>query len=122
MKNRDIILLANIGVLNATALDLPAADAYKLLGFKRAIRKQLDEIVAREREIDGNEALLEEMRNEEITLDCKTMSYESFHALAAENRAVPVSDAAGKVIGRFAPFAICEELLEGVLWKAPEEE
>lgn len=121
MKNGDVILMVNTGVLNATALDLPAADAYKLVGFKRAIRKQLDEIVARQNEIGDNEALRAELANEEITLDCKAMSYESYHALEVENKAVQVINNEGKLIGTFAPFALCEEMLEGVLWKAPEE-
>ena len=121
MKNRDVILLINTGALNTTSLDLPAADAYKLIGFKRALRKQLDEIIARQNEIGDNEALRAELMNEDITLDCKVMSYESFHALEVENKAVQVSDKDGNAIGTFAPFAICEELLEGVFWQEPKE-
>lgn len=122
MKNRDVILLVNTGALNATALDLPASDAYKLIGFKRALRKQLEEIIEREKEIGDNEALMNEMRNEDITLGgVKTMSYESYHALSVENKSVAVTNNEGNLIGRFAPFALCEEILEGVLWVAPEE-
>lgn len=124
MKNRDVILLINMGALNATAHDLPASEAYKLIAFKRALRKQLEEIQKRQEEI-GNDPRKDElsvqMMMEEITLDCKAMPFEAYHALANENKSVAVYDKDNNLIGRFDPFAINEEALEGVLWVAPEE-
>jgi len=124
MKNRTIILLVNNGVLSATAHDLDAANAYKLLGFKRAVKKQLDEIIEREKEIKDDpkaDELREELHNEEVKLDCKTMPYGAFHALAKENRALPVFGQDGRQIGTSDPFSAFENELENVLWVAPEE-
>lgn len=124
MTNRDVVIIVNTGALNATAHDLPASDAYKLIAFKRAIRKQLEEIRNRQEEIGDDprkEELLAELMKEEVKLDCKTMDFGSYHALAKENRSVAVNDKNGNFIGRFDPFSRCEDALEGVLWRAPEE-
>ena len=124
MKNIDIITLANTGALAATAHDLPVAHAYKLIAFKRAVRKQLEEIVEREKAIKDDpreEELRKELYNEEITLEgVKTMPFEVYHALARENRAVPMHTGKDQVV-QFDPFTISEDVLEGVLWVAPEE-
>lgn len=125
MTNQQVIILANTGALSATAHDLPAAEAYKLIPFKRAIRKALEEISKKQEEIPADDPKADELKaelmKEEVSLDCKTMSFEAFHALANENKSVPVFDGEGKLIGRFDPFTISEDALENVLWKAPEE-
>lgn len=147
MKNIDILNLANTGVLAITANDLDAAQAYKVLKFKKAVRKAFEAIIESERDIlkeagieDGQafdkernelrengsnpERLAEldkqfsrfmELRNnlykEDVELDCKAMPYEQFHILQKENKEVQ-----GK------PLNVFEDVLEGVLWEAPNEE
>lgn len=147
MKNIDILNLANTGVLAITANDLDAAQAYKVLKFKKAVRKAFEAIIESERDIlkeagieDGQafdkernelrengsnpERLAEldkqfsrfmELRNnlykEDVELDCKVMPYEQFHILQKENKEVQ-----GK------PLNVFEDVLEGVLWEAPNEE
>lgn len=51
MKNIDILNLQHFGVLAITANDLDAAHAYKVIGFKRAVKKAFDNIVEAEKEI-----------------------------------------------------------------------
>ena len=51
MKNIDILNLANAGVLEITTNDLDAAQAYKVLKFKKAVRKAFEGIMESEREI-----------------------------------------------------------------------
>ena len=51
MKNIDILNLANTGVLAITANDLDAAQAYKVLKFKKAVRKAFEAIIESERDI-----------------------------------------------------------------------
>ena len=147
MKTIDILTLANAGILAITANDLDAAQAYKVLKFKKAVKKAFEAIIESEKDIlkeagieDGqafdkernelrengsnSERLAEldkqfsrfmELRNnlynEEAQLDdCKVMPYEQFHLLQQENK-----DLKGKPLNAF------EDLLEGVLWAAPEE-
>lgn len=51
MKNIDIINLANGGILAITANDLDAAHAYKVIKFKKAVKKAFESIVESEKEI-----------------------------------------------------------------------
>lgn len=146
MKTIDIITLANAGILSITANDLDAAHAYKVLKFKKAVKKAFESIMESEREIlkeagiedavafdkerkeliesGSNHKRLEEMNKqlsrvlelrsnlykEDVELDCKTIPFEQFHALQQENK-----DLERKPLNAF------EDLLEGVLWDAPEE-
>ena len=144
MKNYDIINLVNCGVLVITANDIEASHAYKVLKFKKAVRKAYEAI------IDSDKAFLEEVGitdpeafdkerkeatdpariaemgktarrlfelrkardNEDAALEgVKTIPYEVFHALQKENK-----DIQGKPLNAF------EDILEGVLWEAQEEE
>ena len=137
-----VIALVNNGLLNTTEHDVPVADAYKASKFRRELKKAFDEIVEREKAlaetagIDINEMdkasdeakakfqdLRAEMFKDEIELNVKPMPYESFHALAKENRQTPIQlpGAEGKTI-TVDPFRNCEDILEGILWVAPEEE
>ena len=147
MKNIDILNLANAGVLAITANNLDAAHAYKVLKFKKAVKKAFESIMESEREIlkeagiedaaafdkerkeliesGSNKERLEELDKqlsrvielrgnlykEEVELDCKTIPFEQFHLLQRENK-----DLANKPLNAF------EDLLEGVLWEAPNEE
>lgn len=146
MKTIDILNLANAGILSITANDLDAAHAYKVLKFKKAVKKAFESIMESEREIlkeagiedaaafdkerkelmesGSNPKQLEEMNKqlsrvlelrsnlykEDVELDCKTIPFEQFHALQCENK-----DLDHKPLNTF------EDLLEGVLWEAPND-
>ncbi|MBO7510242.1 MAG: hypothetical protein J6T35_03580 [Bacteroidales bacterium] len=71
--------------------------------------KEMEAQLKRYNEMNG------ELLKEEVTLDTKTMPYEAWHTLQNENKAVgePKRD----LLSGFV-----EDLLEGVLWVAPEEE
>lgn len=146
MKTIDILNLANAGILSITANDLDAAHAYKVLKFKKAVKKAFEGIMESELEIlkeagiedaaafdkerkeliesGGNPKRLEEMNKqlsrvlelranlykEDVELDCKAIPFEQFHALQCENK-----DLDHKPLNTF------EDLLEGVLWEAPND-
>lgn len=155
MKNKDIITLANCGVLSITAHNIPAAHAYKVLKFKKAVRaamlsfqdaeraifsdcgvtdtadfnKRLNdlrgklreeaedtELAAMEETIAEIRGLQEELKNEEVLLDVKTMPYDVWHELQNENKAVPFGESTRDVL-----TGEVEELLEGILWETPNE-
>ena len=80
MKNKDIITLANCGVLSITAHDIPAAHAYKVLKFKKAVKAAMQAFQDSERAIfsdcgvtdtDGFNRRLNELRNKELTKEEK---------------------------------------------------
>lgn len=146
MKTIDILNLTNAGILAITANDLDAAHAYKVLKFKKAVKKAFEGIMESEREIlkeagiedavafdkerkeltvsASDKKRLEELNKqlsrvlelrdnlykEEVELDCKTIPFEQFHALQQENK-----DLERKPLNAF------EDLLEGVLWEAPND-
>jgi len=146
MKNIDILNLANTGILSITANDLDAAQAYKVLKFKKAVKKAFEGITESEREIlkeagiedavafdkerkeliesGSNKERLDELNKqlsrvielrsnlykEDVELDCKAIPFEQFHALQCENK-----DLDHKPLNAF------EDLLEGVLWEAPND-
>lgn len=147
MKNFQILAITDAGITAITANDLDASHAYKVVKFKRAISKAVSAIADAERsllkevkveDIDAfnkerkelkesgkNAKRLEEMDktlsrfnelktalyNEEADLsEVKAIPFEQFHLLQRENREIP-----GKPLNTF------EEVLEGVLWSAPEE-
>lgn len=148
LKNSTIIALCNAGILNTTEHDVPVKDAYKAFRFRKSLQKILDDLLEREKDlrrtagIDPNNPdaateeqnkRFEELRNEflkeEVEIDTKTMSYESYHILSKENRQVsiqfPITTKEGKQTTKtifMDPYRDCEDLLEGVLWEAPEEE
>lgn len=151
MNKADIINLVNAGVPGITNLTLDGKHAYKVLKFRRALlavhgqlrdefsaifkeagiedpqafdkernelhaisprtpdeekrMAELDAIFARYKELEG------EMLKEEVKLDCVPMPYEDFHALQKENEKICPALAHGYI----------EDVLEGVLWTAPEE-
>lgn len=155
MKNKDIITLVNRGVLSVTAHDIPAAHAYKVLKFKKAVRaamlsfqdaeraifsdcgvtdtadfnKRLNdlrgklrddaeekELAVMEETIAEIRGLQEELKNEEVSLDVKTMPYDVWHELQNENKAVQFGESTRDVL-----TGEVEELLEGILWETPNE-
>lgn len=64
------------------------------------------------------------LRNDEVTINCRPMSYEDWFKLKQENKELMVSffDNQGKEIDKRELFDFIEILGEDVLWKAPEED
>lgn len=124
-----LIALCNSGLLNTTEHDVHVVDAYKASKFRREVGKAIKDVIAREQELikeAGDDAarrkeLLDAYHGDEIDIPVTPMSYESFHALSKENRAVRVYDDSGKLLAICDPFRDFEGDLEGVLWLAPAE-
>ena len=146
MKKLDILSMNDAGVFAITANTLDANHAYAVLKFKREGRKAFDSIMDSERAIleevgitnppafdrereqltksQENPTRLEELNNtfnrfselrkalyeEKIELELTPLPYEQFHAIQVENKDLPNK-----------PLNVFEDLLEGVLWIAPEE-
>ena len=146
MKNIDILNLVNSGILYISANELDSTQAYKVIKFKKEIKNALNAIVESEKDIlkeagieDGmafdkereelmksnsNPKRIEEMNkqyarfaelrnslyDEEVKIDCKALPFEQYHELQKENKELK-----GK------PLNVFEDLLEGLLWVAPEE-
>lgn len=70
--------------------------------------KEMEAQLKRYNEMNG------ELLKEEVTLDCKTIPYEDFRKLQEENR-----ENGEKKIDLLSGYV--EDVLEGVLWTAPEE-
>ena len=129
IKNNLLVILAQVGGLNITANNLSAADAYKVIKFRRAVAKAFEALgdaekaiikdcgleIVEKGELNGTDEakakfrkLQAELYNDEVDLgDIKTISFESWHELKKENKALA--------------NAYVEDNLEGVLWNAPEE-
>ena len=76
--------------------------------------KEKKELAEMEEKLKKFQELYTELLNDESEIgDIKVMSYESYHALAKENR--------GKE-GKPDIFSIMQSELEGKLWEAPKEE
>lgn len=131
MKNQLIIVLVNCGLLATTEHSVPAKDAYKVYKFRRECGKAYDELAKRERDfaesagVEGEPTpeqaqriaeLRAEMLADESEINVTPMPYESFHALANENKETLAPN--GQKIDIFRVF---EEDLEGILWVAPTE-
>ena len=148
MKNVDIVSLVNGGIQNITALTLPAAQAYKVYKFKRAIEAAYNAIVDAQKDIlkqAGIEDLQEfQKRHKELSelkertseeqaeLDSLVKKDEDASKLMQELygdttnldvKAMPYEDwhnlqAENKDVKL---LTYLEPMLEGVLWTAPEE-
>lgn len=130
VKNNIIVSLANAGAIALTATSLPVEDAYKVVKFRRAIKKAFEEIADKEKEfiekdlkvsigdngkLNGTEEQIKRFVDfqkslymDESELDCKTISYESWHMLQTENKGLQ--------------NAFIEDSLEGIFWETPNEE
>lgn len=147
MKNHNIVSIVNAGILTISANDLDAVLAYRVIKFKKAVKKALDSIMSAENDIlkelgiedvlafnkersnllesGSNKKRLAELDkkherfvelqnnlyNEDAKLeDIAPLTFEQFHELQKENREL-----------KFKPLNAFEEILEGVLWEAPNE-
>lgn len=148
LKNSEILALVNMGLLNTTEHDVPAADAYKAYKFRKAVDKACDAIAEKDRELpktagveDGKDPTEEQNKkiaelrdalyNDETELEGNIvpMSWEGFHALANENKRTAVQvpmgevneDGSQKFVTQFVDtFRACEDILDGILFKAEE--
>lgn len=147
MKNIDILNLANTGILSITANDLDSAQAYKVLKFKKAVRKAFEAIIESERDIlkeagieDGQafdkerNELRENGSNPErlAELDKQFSRFmELRNNLYKEDveldcKVMPyeqfhiLQKENKEVQGK--PLNVFEDVLEGVLWETPNEE
>lgn len=57
-----------------------------------------------------------QMMDEDMTLDCKTLPYAEWHKLQCENKEKNINGKKTDVLSGYV-----EDILEGVLWVAPEE-
>lgn len=129
LKKKIIVILAKNGGAEMLIRGLDLKDEYKVINFRKSVRKILNEIVESEKELskqcnlteekngnlEGDEAELKKFREfqkelyeEEVEIDCKAISFESWHTLKMDNIALAIREV--------------EEALEGGFWTAPEEE
>ena len=148
LKNNEIIAMVNAGMLNTTEHDVPAADAYKSYKFRKAVEKAFNAIAEKDRDLpktagveDGKEPTEEQTKkiielrialyNDETELEGNVvpMSWEGFHALANENKRTAIQiptgekneDGSPKFATQFVDtFRACEDILDGILFKAEE--
>ena len=147
MKTIDILNLANAGILSITANDLDAAQAYKVLKFKKAVRKAFESIIESEKDIlkeagiENGQAFDKERKElrengsnpERLTELDKQFSrfMELRNNLYKEDaeldcKAMPyeqfhiLQKENKDVQGK--PLNVFEDALEGVLWEEPESE
>lgn len=146
MKNYDILNLQHLGVLAITANDLDAAHAYKVIGFKRAVKKAFDNIVEAEKEIlkevkiedpqafdkerdelkksgSNPERLAELDKTFDRYNELRKKLYEEEVTLDCKTMPYEQFHILQKENKGMNPkvLNILEEQLEGVLWAAPEE-
>lgn len=128
LKNNIIVALVNMGGTALTASTINVADAYKVIKFRRSLKKAFDEIADKERDIlkdlgievgeggklSGDEEKIKRFSELQKTLyedqseiESKTMPYETWHELQKENK--PLQN------------PLIEDALEGILWEAPAE-
>lgn len=96
----------------------------ELRGLAAPSKEQEAELAGMEKKLKTFDDLYKELLEDTSEVEgVKAMSYESFHALAKENKAVSIPvEVEGKMTSRVAdPFRVFERDLEGILWIAPED-
>lgn len=121
MTNNDLVKIWNAGAYFASTHDLSAEDALKVVKFKLALKEAFERFDAKQKAIDDpkRDQMLDLLLKEEVKLDINPISFEAYHALARENRAVNVQLATPdgeSMQATFDPFTLCEMELMGVLW------
>lgn len=131
MKNYEILALINNGALSITDHTIPTAHAIKVYRFKKSLNALYKKLVEDEGELikqnsleikdgrlDGKPEdlkrfaeLQRELYNEDVAIECKTMPYDAWHQLKAENKAIEINGITKDVL---TPM---EAMLEGVLWE-----
>ena len=129
IKNQLVLALVSNGVLNITAITLDASEAYKIVKFRREVKKAFDELSEKEREfirdlgleigengkLEGKDEDIRKFGEFQKALyeddaelgDIKAMPFDAWHDLQKENKVLAA--------------AFIEDALENILWTAPEE-
>jgi ABC-type nitrate/sulfonate/bicarbonate transport system substrate-binding protein len=106
-------LRKDAGIPDAAAFDNELHELRNTKDRTEVQTVRLDEMeAALKRFID----LRAQMMDEEVTLDCKALPYTEWHKLQNENKEKDVNGRKTDVLSGYV-----EDLLEGVLWIAPEE-
>ena len=147
MKNIDLLNLANAGILGIIANDLDASQAYKVLKFKRAVRKAFESLSEAEKDAlkeagieDGaafdkerkelsesgsNPARLEELDKQLARYNELRQALYKEDAGLADCKTMPYSDfhtlQKENAEMKYKPLNAFEDLLEGVLWAEEED-
>ena len=106
-------LLKEMGIEDSVAFDARLAE---LRQKENPTAKEKEELDDKTKQLKDFVEQRNQLYKEEVTLDVKPVPYEEWRKLQEENKAV-------KVMGRTSDVfsGEVEELLFGVLWKAPEE-
>lgn len=154
MKKQTLIVLANAGIQSITNHTLDAAQAYKVVKFRKSFNAALDAIAEDEKallkeagiedasafnkeledlrkadrtpeqekkynemteKVKRYNELHAEMLQEEMTIDCKALPYAEWHKLQNENK-----EMGERKLDLLSGWV--EDVLEGCLWTAPENE
>ena len=107
-------LLKELGLEDAGAFDARLAE---LRQKENPTAKEKEELDEKTKQLKDFIEQRNQLYKEEVTLDLKTIPYEEWRNLQDENKAV---DFMGRKADVFSGDV--EELLFGVLWKAPEED
>lgn len=106
-------LVKSAGIENGQAFDARLQELRSVEAPDEGQRANLADMEGRLAKFND---LYVELMNDETELDgVKVMPYESFHALANENRGIKIQGQDIDLLSAFAPQ------LEGVLWNAPED-
>lgn len=114
IQEADGELLKECGIEDANLFDARLAELRKLEAPTKEEKKELDEMTEKLAKYLEQQ---KELYNEEVTLDVKPIPYDEWAKLQNENKAV---NFLGNTKDVFSGYV--EELLFGVLWKAPEED
>lgn len=107
-------LVKSAGIEDGQKFDERMKELRKLEKESKLSGKEKEELSEMTGKLEKFNELYTELLNDESEIgDIKVMSYESYHALAKENR--------GKE-GKPDIFSILAGELEGILWEAPKEE
>ncbi len=103
--------------------DAGIEDAYAFDKELHELRNKKDRSEAQEAKLNEMEATLKrfidlraQMMDEDLVLDCKTLPYAEWHKLQCENKEKDVNGKKTDILSGYV-----EDVLEGVLWIAPEE-
>jgi len=121
LDEKRVELLKTAGIENAKEFD---ARRKALSETLKRTKKEQEELEAMDAKIKRFFELFAELMNDESELNVKTIPYEEFHKLAAENRATPavrIIKGEPKTVN-IDIFTAFRDDLKGILWSEPEEE
>ena len=114
IQEADGELLKECGIEDGVSFDARLAELRKMESPTKEEKKELEAMTEKLAKYLG---LQKELYNEEVTLDVKPIPYDEWTKLQNENKAVSFLGTEKDVFSGYV-----EELLFGVLWKAPDED